>query len=379
MTEPLHLPIEIVNNPSQLNIAVRGMAGSPAIALDTESNSLHYYPEQLCLMQIATQEKVFVIDTITLKDITPFREVLADNTIMKIIHGADYDIRCLDRHCGFRIRNLYDTYIAARFAGITQVGLAALIKDLLGISIVKSKQLQLADWGRRPLSREAIDYAASDVFHLLALQKILDQRLHTLGRTSWVSEEFARLEEIRYAAPNLETAYLSIKGIDNLDGRGLAVLRSLVHFREEEARRRHRPPFFVMPDIALISLADAPASDLSNIPGLGRGIELPRFRQGLQQALRDGLAAPPVQITPLMSFEPMNHEQMRRFSRLKAWRISLGATLSLDPSLLWPMVSLQRLARTPGSFNEEISSTNIRNWQRDQFATSLKTYLEKNA
>lgn len=378
MTSSLPLPVKLVINTAQLDVAIQGMLGLSAIALDTESNSRHHYPEQICLIQIATCNEVQVIDTITLKELEPLRKVLADDSIMKVVHGADYDIRCLDRHYGFHISNLYDTYIAARFAGIIKVGLAALIKDLLGVSIIKSKQLQIADWGRRPLSKDAIDYASTDVLHLFALQKILNQRLQALGRTTWVAEECARLEGVRYTPPDLETAYLSVKGAENLDGRGFAILRSLFLFREGEARHQHRPPFFVMPDAALISLSTTPTTALSAVPGLGRGVGLQRFRQGLQQALRDGLAAPLIQTPAVVSTGLLSPEQQHRLGRLKIWRASLGATLSLDPALLWPTVSLERLAKAPDTFGVEATSSNIRRWQRDQFASSLHGYLKSN-
>jgi ribonuclease D len=368
LTASLPLPIEMVTQSAQLSAAIRGMDGSAAIALDTESNSSHYYPEQLCLIQIATRNRAYVIDTIVHKDAAPLGTILADSSIMKVIHGADYDIRCLDRHYGFRVQNLYDTHIAARFAGLTEVGLAALLRDLLGINIVKSHRLQTADWGRRPLSIEAIDYAASDVCHLLSLQEILDKKLQALGRTTWAAEEFTRLEEVRYTPPDLERAFLSVKGADDLDGRGLAILRSLFLFRDEEARRQHRPPFFIMPDIALVSLAAAPTTD-----GMGPGLQ--RYRRGIQQALHDGLSAPPVQAPPPPMYEPSSPEQIKRLSRLKVWRAELAKELNLDPSLLWPTVSIQRLAREPASFDMELNSPGIRRWQREQFAASLQKLL----
>jgi ribonuclease D len=369
--------MEIIVNTAQLNNAVTEMADATAIALDTESNSLHHYPEQLCLIQIATRKKVYVIDTIILKNIEPLRKILADNAVMKVIHGADYDIRSVDRHCGFRIRNLYDTYIAARFAGMTDVGLAALLRDLLGVSIEKIKRLQTADWGRRPLSVEAVDYAASDVRHLHRLQEILDKKLDALGRKTWAAEEFSRLEEIRYTPPDLKNAYLAVKGNDILDGGGLAVLCRIFQFREEEAVRQHRPPFFIMPDHVLVTLAASPKADLSEIPGLGRG--LPRFTQGLQQALQEGLAAPPIPRPVFIYMEPMNSAQLHRLSRLKAWRASIASHLALDPSIIWPTPSLQRLAREPDTFDVEVKSSNVRRWQCEQFAISLNEYLKTKA
>jgi ribonuclease D len=355
--------------------AVKAMLDSRVIALDTESNSYCYYPEQLCLIQIATSHKVYVIDTIALKDIAPLEEVLADASIIKIVHAADYDLRSLDMHCGFRIRNLYDTIIAAHFAGSLRFGLATLLEDMLGVTIPKSKRLQRDDWGRRPLSAEALDYAASDVLHLFALREALEQRLQELGRTEWVAEECSRLEEVQYEAPSLETAYLSTKGIRDLDGQALAVLRSLFMFREEEARRQHRPLFYIVPDAVLVSLAMAPTTALSEVPGLGQN-GLQRYRRGLEKAIRDGLAAPPINRPPRVAGERLSHEQMQRLTHLKEWRVSLGTTLSLDPSLLWPMASLGRLAKAPHTFDVELASSEIRRWQRDNFALDLRTYLE---
>jgi ribonuclease D len=375
MTVPMPLPVEIITNTAQLDGAVRKMLDSKAIAVDTESNSRHHYPEQLCLIQIATENNVYIIDTIILKDIGPLQKVLADNAIMKIIHGADYDVRSIDRHCGFRIHNLYDTYIAARFAGITEVGLAALIRDLLSVNIVKSKRLQTADWGRRPLSNEAIEYAGSDVLYLRALQEILSKRLDVLGRTTWVAEEFARLEEVRYTAPDMENAFRSIKGAESLDGRGLAVLRSLFLFREQEALSRHRPTFFVMPDEILVALSTNRTADLAGFCGN----EPPRFRADLQQALRDGLAAQPIQPIPRMHYEPMSPEQTRRLTSLKAWRTTIAVKLALDPSLIWPMVSLQRLAKAPDTLDIEATCDNVRRWQNEQFTSALQTCLKTNA
>ena len=375
MTVSPPLPVEIVSRTAQLDTAVTAMLGSRDIALDTESNSFLRYPEQLCLIQIATRDKVYIIDTIVLEDIAALKEILADAEITKVIHGADYDIRSLDRHCGFRMRNLYDTSIAARFAGLTRFGLAALIEDLLGVTIAKNTRLQRSDWGLRPLSPEALDYAAADVSHLLALREDLSQRLQALDRTEWVAEECARLEEVRYAAPDTENAYLLVKGSRDLDERGLAILRSLFMFREEEARRQHRPPFYIMPDTALIALAAGPETAFPDVPGLGKTGQQ-RFGHGLRQALDAGLTAPPIRRPPPMPHERMSREQARRLDVLKAWRTSLGITLSLDPSLLWPRASLERIAKSPDTFDAEIASDDVRRWQRGLFTADLSACLK---
>jgi ribonuclease D len=365
--------IKIITQPADLVEAVDEMAASSVIALDTESNSRHRYPEQLCLIQIATLSKVYILDTLALNDLSPLKAVLENSAIRKIIHGADYDIRCFDRHYNYRVRNLLDTSVAARFAGFTEFGLAAIIKSLLGLSITKSEKLQQGDWGRRPLSAEALEYASSDVQHLFALQQKLDSRLEELRREKWVAEECERLEEVRYNVPDLETAFLSVKGSQNFNGAELAILRSLFLFRDEEARRQRRPPYFVMPDIVLLTLAENPSMSLSNVAGLG-SYALQRFGSGLQQALSEGQTAAPIQ-RPRVIYERRTEAENKRLIQLKAWRTEQAAKLGLDPSLLWPTTSLERLAKNPKSFENEILSPHIRRWQREEFGKSLEEWL----
>lgn len=375
MTVPLPLPTELINQSARFNTAIQEIMSSSVIALDTESNSFHRYPEQLCLIQTASKQKIYIIDTISLQDLNPLKKTLENNSIKKVLHSADYDIRSLDRHYGIRIRNLYDASIASRFAGIVQFGLSYIIKDLLGVTIHKSKRLQKADWGQRPLSSEAIEYAANDVRYLFALQNILDMKLQTLGRTTWVAEECARLEEVRYSSPNPDTAYLSIKGTHKLDGYGLAILRSLYLFREKEARRWRRPPTLLIPDVVLSSLANNPTMSLAEVPSLGQ-IGLKRFGRGLRKALHNGFIAPPINRPPVISTDRLNNKQIKRLGLLKIWRTSQGETLSLDPSLLWPKASLERLARAPDTLEIELKSKDIRHWQREQFTSSLQDFLK---
>ncbi len=382
----MDFPVEIITQSSQLYAAVQEMGNSRAIAVDTEANSRHRYPEQLCLIQIATSNRIFIIDTILLKEIDPLRDILLDASITKVFHTADYDILSLNRHFGFQIRGVFDVAIAVRFTGISKFALAIILEDLLGITIEKNRRIQKGDWGRRPLSTEALEYAANDVRHLLALRDFLDKQLQELGRISWVTEECARFEELRYEPWDLETAFLSLKGANKLDGSSLAILKSLYLFREKEALKQNRPPYYVIPHNTLIYLATNPEADLSKTPGLGK-TGLKRFGQDLQEALEKGLAAAPIyrpsrattgelSEEELQSLKLTRDEQDQRLKHLKAWRISIGTLLSLDPSLVWPRVSLERLSRDPDTLEVEFASSDIRRWQREQFASSLNVLVE---
>jgi hypothetical protein len=104
---------------------------------------------------------------------------------------------------------------------------------------------------------------------------------------------------------------------------------------------------------------------------------LKRFRQGLQKALRNGITAPPIHRPRLIKAVRASEEQVQRLSRLKEWRTSLGSSLSLDPSLLWPLTSLERLARAPDALNVELKSDEIRHWQRNVVAASLQACLSR--
>ena len=167
------IPIELLTTSGQVSDLAHILLQEPYIAIDTESNSRHRYPERVCLVQVATNNKVYLIDPLVVNDMKPIGEVLAAKTVVKVIQGADYDIRCLDREWGFRVRNLFDTSIAACFVGMKQSGLAFLTEALLGVHVPKDARIQKSDWSHRPLSQEALNYAATDVWHLLGIRKAL--------------------------------------------------------------------------------------------------------------------------------------------------------------------------------------------------------------
>ena len=368
------IPIELLTSSGQVSDLAPILFRERYIAVDTESNSRHRYPERVCFVQIATNSKVYLIDPLAVDDMKPIGDVLADETVAKVIQGAEYDIRCVDREWGFRVRNLFDTSIAARFVGLEQNGLSALTETLLGVHVPKLARIQKSDWSRRPLSHEALDYAATDVWHLLSIQKALESSLQTLERSAWVSEECARLEEIRYVAPDPGTAFLSLKGSHRLDGQGKAILKRLFMFREAEARRRNRPPYYILPHETLLHLASNPDADLAQLPSL-RGQVNSRLGRLLLAALHKGLADPPISGPVRYGVRRMTPVEIERLQILKRWRADLGSRLSIDPSLVWPMVSLERLAKAPLTLDAELHSGEVRQWQGEQFATSLGASL----
>ena len=260
---------ELVADEAGFREAMSKISRARRIGLDLESNGFFRYPEQVCLVQISTSHDVFVIDPLALEDMKPLGDVLARKRVETVLHAGSHDVLSLDRDWGMRIENLFDTNIAAAFVGMSRLGLANVLEEELGVDIPKEKRIQRSDWSNRPLSSRALDYAANDVRYLHELREALGKKLRKLGREDWVKEECQRLSETRYEAPDPEMAVFNVKGWRSLDDKGLAILKSLVEYREDHAVRMGRPHFRVIPDMALISLAEKPNSDFRRVRGLG--------------------------------------------------------------------------------------------------------------
>ena len=349
------------------------------IGIDLESNGFFRYPEQVCLVQIYASDRAFVVDPLAIGDLTSLGEVLADSRIETILHSGSHDVLSLDRDWKFRINSLFDTSIAAAFLGLDRLGLASVLDSVLGITIPKEKSLQRSDWTVRPLSSRALTYAANDVRHLLELRDALGSRLHELGREAWVTEESQRLSDVRHKPSDPEMAVFNVKGWRKLDDRGLAILKSLVDYRDLQALFAGRPHFRIIPDMALVVLATDPTSDLSKVRGLGRYAR-GKPAAGLREAISKGRSDEPPHrpVQPQVPRVPRGERSgiNQRLTMLKSWRIAQGKHLSLAPALVWPMKSLQRIAQSPDNLNAELQGPEVRNWQREEFGDSLRKTLD---
>ncbi|MCE2457472.1 MAG: hypothetical protein J4G14_06615 [Dehalococcoidia bacterium] len=369
---------ELVADEPGFSHAISKISKARRIGLDLESNGFFRYPEQVCLVQISTPRDVFVIDPLALEDMKPLGSVLATRKVETVLHAGSHDVLSLDRDWGMHIENMFDTNIAAAFVGMSRLGLANVLEEELGVDIPKEKRIQRSDWSNRPLSQKALDYAANDVRYLHELREALGKRLRKLGREDWVKEECQRLSATRYDPPDPDMAVFNVKGWRSLDDQGLAILQSLVDFREDHAVRMGRPHFRVIPDMALITLADKPNSDLSRVRGLGN-FSRGSMARGIRKAIAEGQSSKPPK-RPAQPRQPRIPRGQReafssRLAKLKQWRIARGKDLSLDPALIWPMRSLQRIARAPDKLESEMQDPDVRRWQRKEFGKSLRRAL----
>jgi ribonuclease D len=365
-------PIEWIRETSVLRSHL-GQVGRGPLSLDTEADSLHHYPEKVCLVQLSFGGADRLVDPLAGVDLSQLQTVLADPGVRKILHGADYDLRILHRDFGLTIAGLFDTMVAARLTGEREFGLAVLLGKHFGVEL--DKRHQRADWSQRPLPEALAAYAALDTRHLAELADLFEERLRELGRTAWAAEEFGRLEGVRWNERTDSDAFRRVKGSAGLSPRQLAVLRELVGFREQEARRRDRPPFRIARDEVLLAVVRSdPRSpaELARIPGFPRPWSQPRAAQQLLDVVRRALALPDSQLPevrrrrrrPNAAFE-------RRLREVMAHRDRLAQELDLEASIVASRGALEEALREPGLGDD--AGAGLRRWQ----AALLRPELER--
>jgi ribonuclease D len=358
----------------------RELAGAEAVALDTEADSLHHYPERLCLVQVAdAQGRVSLVDPLALPDLEPLRPVCADPATAKVLHSAENDLAYLKRDFGFTFANIFDTMLAARFLGLRELGLDALLRQYLDITPVKSQQK--ADWARRPLPPAQEAYAAEDVRHLFALRERLRAELTALGREAWLAEECEALaaHPVAERAPDVD-GYRRLRGAGRLDPRALAVLRALHAQRETWARAERRPPFKVVSPETLVALAAAQPRDraaLGGILGLSPRLQT-RYGEGILEAIARGLAAPlPEDLRGSRGQRPVILAIVQqRGEALRRWRAEAATRTGLDPGVLLPQRLIDLLAASPpGDRVALVQVPGLRRWRVEAFGPEILATL----
>lgn len=373
-------PLEprVITAQADLVALVADLLAGPAIAVDTESNSLYVYQEQVCLIQFSTPTADYVVDTLAGLDYAPLGCVFAEPGVEKVFHAAGYDVLCMKRDFGFELVNLFDTMVAARILGWPLVGLGDLLREHFGVHT--NKRFQRYDWGQRPLAPEALHYACQDTHYLLQLREIQAKALSELGRWEEAQESFA---EVAASVPASRNGFdpqdfWRIKGANDLTGPQQALLRALAVWRDQEARHLNRPPFKVLGDATLMALARAhprTSGDLARIPGL-KPRHVQRYGEGILQAIREGARAPTPQPPPRPRRRP--RAVVARFGQLREWRGKVAAARGVDPDVVIGNEALWALAeRNPQTPAELECVPQLGPWRRKIYGTAICDVLRR--
>lgn len=331
-----------VDQPASLESTARFLLNQKRVAVDTESNSLYAYKEQVCLVQFSSQSRDFLVDSLALDDLGSLAPLFAHAGIEKIFHAAEYDLICLKRDYGFSFTNLFDTMIAARVLGRSAVGLGALLEAEFGISL--DKRYQRANWAERPLKPAMLAYARLDSHYLEALRLRLEPALRDAGRWEMAQEDFIRLCSTQVPPENHNQLCWHAAGAKALTPRQMAVLEQLCLYREERARLSDVPPFKVLGNDSLLSIAQGLPRSLEALDSLAALSKRQREKhaQGLLQAVQRGMDGKPLQRT----YSPRPDERyLLRLDRLRTWRKAKGKQWGVESDVILPRDVMETIAQ----------------------------------
>ncbi len=333
-----------ITTDAQLRQYCHKLCRAKTIAFDTEFVSEHTYRPVLCLIQVAADGQLAVIDAMTVGDATPFWEAVAAAGHETIVHAGRSEVEFCFQSIGRTPAGLVDVQIAAGLAGAEYpAGLAALASKFLGLSSPKHETR--TDWRRRPLSKRQIEYALGDARLLPPLWEAIRGKLEQLGRLPWLAEEMHSWQQALDRSLRQER-WRRVSGNAALDARGLAIVRELFHWREQEAERRDQPVRRILRDDLIVELARCGSADPKRIGAL-RGMERGDLRRRLDEiaaAVARGVAMPEAECPPRRSREhPPELSVLGQF--LFAALGSLSRQAELAPNLVG----------TPGDIREWMS------------------------
>jgi ribonuclease D len=377
---------EIITEKAELEELTQKLLREDVVAFDTEADSFYHYFDKVCLVQVATRKKCWLIDPIALggpAELAPLGPVFAAPRVRVLFHAAEYDIYVLKRDCGFEFTNLFDTMVSAQLLGYPAIGLAALVEKHFGVSLPKEEQR--SDWSRRPLTDKQLSYAASDVLYLIKLAEKLEKELVKAGRLDWALDDFESLIGRRWPDREFDKlGYLRIKGARSLDAVELAVLRELYLLRDERAREIDRPPFKVLGNRTLLEISRSQTTDLDSLSEIKGVTELILKRMGkdLVAAVKKGLRKPhgPIPKLDTAVRRRMDRRTEQRLDALKAWRGPRAAALKLDPGVLCPNATLEAIAwAAPENAEDMKALPELKSWFVREFADEILGVLDRDA
>ncbi len=356
---------------------------SGRLGIDTEFMGEGRYQTLLCLIQVAAETdgpgsdvRIEVLDPLDESlDLTPLAAVLADPDVEIVMHAGRQDVALLRRVCRTDITNLFDTQLAAGFAGLrAQLGYEPLLYELLGVRLQKSASF--TRWDARPLSAEQIDYARDDVRHILQATTELQDRLKARVRLDWAREECVALAGVTDER-DPDAIFARLPRVNSLDPKLRAIARELVVWREETARAQDRPIPSVLSDAGLVEVAKRRPGGMAQLEQI-RGINESTMRRrgrAILEAVQRGRSRPPI---------PIEGERPSQPDALDAPVIALAEALvrtrALEEELAYELIAaradLQRIVLAMRDGKPPPDVRTLRGWRREVVGDELLELLD---
>ncbi len=372
-----HLPApEFINKQPVFEELMGRLQNEKALAIDTEANSLFAYQEQVCLIQISTNTTDYIVDPLPLDDLASLGMIFKNPEIEKVFHASEYDILIMYDDFNFEFNNLFDTMLAAQILGREKLGLDTLLEEIAGIKV--NKKHQRANWGKRPLPNDMLQYAQMDTHYLIKIRQILAAELKEKGFTSIAAEDFRRACQV-HRQPKEENiaSCWRINGARKLPPQKAAVLAKLCEYREDVAKRKNLPVFKVLSAKTLLLLAEESPTSVSqlhilNLPG---GKALQRHAQGLVVAIQEGLVSKP-ELPPRK--ERLDDSYLAREKALRNWRKIKARKMNVNSAVVLPREILYNLiSDNPKNRTELANVLKDVPWRLERFGDDILSILLK--
>jgi ribonuclease D len=334
-----------IGDAASFEVLLDELASCDVYGLDTEFHRERTYFPHLALLQIAWDGGIALVDPLAI-DIAPFARVL-DGPGLAVLHAAEQDLEVLERSCGTVPSRLFDTQVAAGFLGQVSPSLVKLVERILGIRLLKGDQL--TDWTRRPLSAGQLAYAAGDVAHLLALRDSISARLEEMGRMGWAGEEFEIVLSKDRSPTEPGEAWWRLPRARQLRGPARGVAQAVAGWRDQRARQLDLPVRFIVPDLAVLSIAQHPARTREDLRRT-RSLDGRHLGGGAADELLAAIGAG-LELAPSELALPPAHEldqPNRAVTTLAtAYVAQRAADLELDPAILATRADLVEFMQDP--------------------------------
>ena len=363
--------MDLITTTSELAAVCSRLARHPVITVDTEFlRETTYYP-LLCVVQMASPEEAVVVDTLAEGiDLKPFFELMVDEAVLKVFHAARQDIEIVWHRTGIVPHPIFDTQVAAMVLGYgDSIAYDQLVERITGHR--PDKTHRFTDWSRRPLSKEQVHYAVSDVTHLRDVFAALDADLKKRGRSDWVSEEMEVLTSPKTYDFHPERAWERLKTRVRKP-KELAVLMEVAAWREQEAQGRDVPRGRVLKDDAVGDIAThAPTSleRLANLRSLPKGFDRSKWGADIIAAVQRGLARDPATL-PKIEKQRNNSNGAATVELLKVLLRMTSERHAVASKVIATVDDLEQIAA-----DDDADVAALRGWRRELFgeaALSLK-------
>jgi ribonuclease D len=361
----------------------------PVWALDTESNSLYSYYPKVCLIQISapadhSEDPLavvdYLVDPLRITNLEGLGKVLANPAVEVVMHAAENDMLLLHRSFGIHFGRVFDTQLAARILGWSQVGLAAILEEQFGV--VSDKRMQRTNWGKRPLTPQQIAYAQMDTHYLLALRQQLIAELQERGRWDEAQDAFAHLARNNYADRVVEErSFWQMKCTRQLPPGHLAVLEALWLWREDQARQQNRPPFKIITDAELADLAAALPSTsaaLRSVVSLGERHQ-ERYGADLLRIIAEARhrPPPPPPDATLRPEQTLEKAALNRYDALRKWRSERALARGVAPDIVLNNATLLQIAQhRPTTAQDLEQAADIGAWKMRTYGPEILAILQ---